>query len=93
LIKIELALEILHTRSNTAQDSPKKPKQHLEKETIKEEIKSKSIQLQNMKISSTNLTDALASVHPKLRGSTDAPVGLFLLDTNWDQVKILYVTR
>ena len=65
----------------------------MEKETIKEEIKSKSIQLQNKKIISTGLTNVLASVHPKLSGRTDAPVGLFLLDTNWDQVKILYVTR
>ena len=65
----------------------------MEKETIKEEIKSMSIQLQNKKISSTGLTNVLASVHPKLSGRTDAPVGLFLLDANWDQVKILYVTR
>jgi len=47
----------LHTHSNTAQDSPKKPKQHLEKETIKEEIKSKSIQLQNKKNNITGLTN------------------------------------
>jgi len=40
LTKIKLALEILHTRSNTAQDSPKKSIQHLEEETIEEEIKS-----------------------------------------------------
>ena len=65
----------------------------MKKESIKEKIKSKSIQLQNKKISSTGLTDALASVHPKLSGRTDAPVGLFLLNANWDQVKILYVTR
>jgi len=58
LTKIELALEILHTRSNTAQDSPKKSTQHLEEETIEEEIKSKSIQLQNKKFSSIGLTDA-----------------------------------
>ena len=44
----------------------------MEKETIKEEIKSKSIQLQNMKISSTNLTDVLASVHLMLDGRSDA---------------------
>jgi hypothetical protein len=58
LTKIELALEILHTRSNTVQDSPKKSIQHLEEETIEEEIKSTSIQLQNKKNSSTGLTDA-----------------------------------
>jgi len=58
LTEFELALEILHTRSNTAQDSQKKSIQHLEEETIKEEIKSKSIQLQNKKNSSTGLTDA-----------------------------------
>jgi len=58
LTKIKLALEILHTRSKIAQDSPKKSLQHLEEETIKEEIKSKSIQLQNKKKSSTGLTDA-----------------------------------
>ena len=56
----------------------------MEKETIKEEIKSKSIQLHNMKISITDLTDALASVHPKLSGSSDTPVGLSL----WMQAEI-----
>jgi len=35
LTKIELALEILHTRSKTAQDSQKKLTKHLEEETIK----------------------------------------------------------
>jgi len=35
LTKIELALEILHTRSNTAQDSKKKPIQHLEEKQSK----------------------------------------------------------
>jgi len=58
LTKIKLALEILHTHSNTAQDSQKKSIQHLEEEMIEEETKSKSIQLQNKKISSTGLTDA-----------------------------------
>jgi formate-dependent nitrite reductase cytochrome c552 subunit len=58
LTKIELALEILHTRSNIAQDSPKKSIQYLAKETIKEEIKFKSIQLQNKKNSCIGLTDA-----------------------------------
>jgi len=57
LTKIELALQILHTRSNTAQDSPKKSIQHLEEETIEEEIKSKSIQLQNKKNNITGLTN------------------------------------
>ena len=58
MTKIELALEILHTHSNTAQDSQEKSIQHLEEEMIKEEIKTKSIQLQNKKNSSTGLTDA-----------------------------------
>ena len=56
----------------------------MEKETIKEEIKSKSIQLQNMKISSTDLTDALASVHPTLGGRTDA-LSVYLF---WMQAEI-----
>jgi len=49
LTKIELALEILHTRSKIAQDSQKKSTQHLEEETIEVEIKSKSIQLKTKK--------------------------------------------
>jgi len=88
LTEIELALEILHTRSNTAQDSPMKSIQHLEKETIEKGIKSKSTQLKKKKNSSTGLTDALASVHPKLSGRTDAPVGLYHLYANWNQVKL-----
>ena len=66
---------------------------HLEEETIEVTFKSKSIQLKTKKNSCTGLTDAWTSVHPKLSGRTDAPVGLFLLDANWHQVKILYVTR
>ena len=46
MTKIELALEILHTLSNAAQNNPKKSIQHLEEETIEEEIKSKSNPLQ-----------------------------------------------
>ena len=72
LTKIELALEILHTRSKTAQDSQKKSTQHLEEETIEVEIKSKSIQLKTKKNSSTGLTDALSSVHPMFDGRSDA---------------------
>ena len=84
MIKFELALEILHTRSETAQDSHKKATKHLEKETIKVAINSKSIQLKTKKNSSTGLTDALASVHPTLGGRTDAlPVYLF-----WMQAEI-----
>jgi len=49
MTEIELALEILHTRSNTAQDSPMKSIQHLEKETIEKGIKSKSTQLKKKK--------------------------------------------
>ena len=71
MTKIELTLEILHTRSNTAQDSQKKSIHHLEEETIEEEIKSKSIQLKTKKNSSTGLTDTLASMHPTLGGRTD----------------------
>ena len=87
MIKIELALEILHTRSKTAQDSQKDLTQHLEEETIEVEIKSKLIQLQNKKISSTDLTDALTSVHPTLGGRSDAPDGLYPLDASRNQVK------
>ena len=72
MIKIELALEILHTRSKTAQDNQKKSTQHLEEETIEVEIKSKSIQLKTKKNSSTGLTDESASVHPTLGGRSDA---------------------
>ena len=71
MTKIELALEILHTRSKTAQDSQKKSTKHLEEETIEVEIKSKSIQLKTKK-NSGGLTDALASVHPMLGGRFDA---------------------
>jgi len=39
-------------------NSPKKSIQHLEEEMIEEEIKSKSIQLQNKKFSSPGLIDA-----------------------------------
>ena len=55
---------------------------HLEEETIKVTFKSKSIQLKMKKNSSTGLTDALASVHPTLGGSCDAPVGLSLLEAS-----------
>ena len=71
MTKIELALEILHTHSKTAQDSQKKSTQHLENETIEVEIKSKSIQLKTKKNSSTGLTNALASVHLTLGRRTD----------------------
>jgi len=37
LIQIELALEILHTCSSSAQDSPKNSKEQLEEEKIEEE--------------------------------------------------------
>ena len=56
----------------------------MEEETNEVTFKSKSIQLKTKKNSSTGLTDALASVHPTLRGSSDAPVGLSL----WMQVEI-----
>jgi len=82
LIKIELALEILHTHSKTAQDSQKKSTQHLEQETIEVTFNSKSIQLKIKKNCSTGLTDALASVHPMLGESSDAPVGLSSLDAS-----------
>ena len=54
----------------------------MEEETIEVEIKSKLIQMPNKKISSTGLTDALASVHPTLGGRSDAPVGLYPLDAS-----------
>ena len=78
MTKFELALKILHTRSKTAQDNQKKSTQHLEEETIKVEIKSKSIQLKTKKNSSTGLTDVLASVHPMLDGRSDA-LSVYLL--------------
>jgi len=53
LIKIELALEILHTRSKTAQDGQYKLTQRLEEETFEVTFKSKSIQLKIKKNSST----------------------------------------
>ena len=64
----------------------------MEEETIEVEIKSKLIQMPNKKISSTGLTDALASVHLTIGGSSDTPVGLSLLDASWNQVKSLYIT-
>ena len=87
MTKIELALEILHTCSKTAQDSQKKSTQHLEEDTIEITFNSKSIQLKIKKNCSTGLTDALASVHPTLGGSSDAPVGLSSLDEGRNQVK------
>ena len=92
MTKIELALEILHTRSKTTQDSQNKSTQHLEEETIEVTFNSKSIQLKIKKNCSTGLTDALASVHPMLGGSSDAPVGLSSLDTRGNQVNNLYST-
>ena len=56
----------------------------MEEETIEVTFKSKSIQLKTKKNSSTGLTDALASVHPTIGGSSDAPVGLSL----WMQAEI-----
>ena len=50
----------------------------MEEETIVVTFKSKSIQLKTKKNSNTGLTDALASVHPTLGRSSDAPVGLSL---------------
>jgi len=82
LTKIELVLEILHTHSKTTQDSQKKSTQHLEQETIEVTFNSKSIQLKIKKNCSTGLTDALASVHPMLGESSDAPVGLSSLDAS-----------
>jgi len=46
-----LALEIMHTCSSSAQDSPKNPEEHLEEERIEERIKSKSKGAENRKIS------------------------------------------
>ena len=56
----------------------------MEKETIEVAINSKSIQLKTKKISSTGLTDALASVHPTLGGRSDAPSAYLL----WIQAEI-----
>jgi ribosomal protein S7 len=84
LTKIELALEILHTRSKIAQDSQKKLTKHLKKETIEVTFNSKSIQLKTKKNSITGLTDALASVHPTLGGRTDA-MSAYLL---WMQAEV-----
>jgi hypothetical protein len=92
LNKIELALEILHTRSKTVQDSQNKSTQHVEEETIEVTFNSRSIQLKIKKNCSTRLTDVLASVHPTLGGSSDAPVGLSSLDTRGNQVNNLYST-
>jgi len=57
LIKIELALEILHTRSKTAQDGQLELTQRLKEETIEVTFESKSIQLKTKKNSSTGWTD------------------------------------
>ena len=84
MIKLELALEILHTRSKIAQDTQKKSTQHLKEETIEVTFNSKSIQLKIKKNCSTGLTDALASVHPTLGGRTDA-LSVYLF---WMQSKI-----
>ena len=92
MTEIELVLEILHTRSKTAQNGQKKLTQRLKEETIEVTFKSKSIQLKMKKNSSTGLTDALASVHPTLGGSSDAFVGLSSLDTRGTQVNNLYST-
>jgi len=53
LTKIELALEILHTRSKTAQDGQLELTQRLKEETIEVTFESKSIQLKTKKNSST----------------------------------------
>ena len=92
MTKIELALEILHTRSKTAQDSQKKSTKHLEEETIEVEIKSKSIQLKMKKNSSTGLTNALSSVHPMLDGRYDALSAYLLWMQAGNQVKETFVT-
>ena len=72
LIQIELALEISHTCSNSAQDSSKNSRKHLEERKLEERIKSKSIQQKNNKHSLTGKTDAWASVQPKDIGCIDA---------------------
>ena len=64
----------------------------MEEETIEVTFNSKSIQLKIKKNYSTSLTDALASVHPMLGESSDAPVGLSSLDTRGNQVNNLYST-
>ena len=84
MTKIELALEILHTRSKTTQDSQKKSTQHLEEEIIEVTFNSKSIQLKTKKNSSTGLTDALSSVHPMFDGRSDA-LSAYLL---WMQAEV-----
>ena len=56
----------------------------MEEETIEVTFNSKSIQLKIKKNCSTGLTDALASVHLTLGGSSDATVGLSL----WMQAEI-----
>ena len=84
MTKIELVLEIVHTRSKTAQDSQKRSTQHLKEKTIEVTFNSKSIQLKMKKNSSTDLTDALASVHPTLGGRTDA-LSVYLF---WMQAEI-----
>ena len=56
----------------------------MEEETIEVAINSKAIQLKMKKNSSTDLTDALASVHPTLGGRTDA-MSVYLF---WMQVEI-----
>ena len=84
MTKIELALQILHTRSKTAQDSQKKSTKHLEEETIEVTFNSKSIQLKTKKNSVTGLTDVLASMHPTLGGMTDA-MSAYLL---WMQAEV-----
>ena len=92
MTKIELALEILHTRSKTAQDSQKKSTQHLEEETIEVTFNSKSIQLKINKNYSTGLIDAIVSMHSTLGGSPDALVDLSSLDASRNQVNNLYST-
>ena len=84
MTKIELALEIMHTRSNTAQDSQKQSTKYLEEETIEVAINSKAIQLKMKKNSSAGLTDASSSVHPTLGGRTDA-MSVYLF---WMQAEI-----
>ena len=59
----------------------------MEEETIEVTFNSKSIRLKIKKNCSTGLTDVLASVHPTLGGSSDAPVGLSSLDASRNQVK------
>ena len=51
--------QMLHTRSNSVQNSSKKLKQYLEEETIEERNNSKLILQKNTKTSITGLTDGL----------------------------------